>query len=223
MGDKEAAQAVADSWYFMKKGANGQPLIFYTEESMEKVTEKMTKKEIKGGSEVYVEAGKNMLCDGAVATFAEGFMGIKDQDEAMDFGVLEVPPVTTGMGSQPQPSGHHVQKKPAAAERPGAQLSPAEKRAITLAAKQQKREEDELAEKLEQKKHAESLQQEEASQNKSANAAMNSALRQVQNKKMTVNMYLEKAKQSLSAASSDASPAAYSSDYKNQFESRFNM
>ena len=63
----------------MKRGTGSQVLIHYTEESRETVKEKEVGKQIRGGGQLSVEDGKNMMITGLESSWSEGMLGVEDE------------------------------------------------------------------------------------------------------------------------------------------------
>ena len=73
-------------------------LIHYTEETREQTQEKEIQKQIRGGGQLEVEEGKNMMITGLQSNWSEGMLGI--EEESSDDELQALTQGRSGMGSQ---------------------------------------------------------------------------------------------------------------------------
>jgi hypothetical protein len=150
----------------VKRGTGSQVLIHYTEESRETVKEKEVGKQIRGGGQLSVEDGKNMMITGLESSWSEGMLGVEDESsDELDIQQLALDAAgPSGIGSQKrlkledgQASGQSpgaalgiLPAKPAKAAKPTSRkekeaLAKAEKDAAKKQAKEDKALQEELA------------------------------------------------------------------------------
>jgi len=138
IGLKEAQLAIEEEWWATKPGKGSQVLVYYTEQSDEADRTRTISKAIKGGCQVDVEQGRNMLADAATSSFSQAFTGEEEEEELLDFGAANALTDTPGSSSTGMAaSAATVLKKPAAAEKVS-KLTKAEKEAKQAAEKQQR-------------------------------------------------------------------------------------
>ena len=81
IGQQQAVAALFKfNWYLTKSGQGSEVLVYYTEESCTEWVKK-----IKGGSQLEVPEGKQIILDGMMAGFNEAMTGEDDEDsDAME-------------------------------------------------------------------------------------------------------------------------------------------
>jgi hypothetical protein len=146
----------------VKRGTGSQVLIHYTEESRETVKEKEVGKQIRGGGQLSVEDGKNMMITGLESSWSEGMLGVEDESsDELDIQQLALDAAgPSGIGSQkrlkledgqaPGAALGILPAKPAKAAKPTSRkekeaLAKAEKDAAKKQAKEDKALQEELA------------------------------------------------------------------------------
>jgi hypothetical protein len=146
----------------VKRGTGSQVLIHYTEESRETVKEKEVGKQIRGGGQLSVEDGKNMMITGLESSWSEGMLGVEDESsDELDIQQLALDAAgPSGIGSQKRlklEDGHAsgaalgiLPAKPAKAAKPTSKkeketFAKAERRAAKKAAEEHKALQEELA------------------------------------------------------------------------------
>ena len=121
IGKEETNTAIEEGWYKTKPGVGSQLLVRYTEESRTVTEQKEIEKVIRGGSQLSVEDGKQMMVGAMASTYSQGMLGI-DSPQASDD---EEPPAPVALGVRRLPAPAEHPRKPAVTASPQLALQPA--------------------------------------------------------------------------------------------------
>ena len=115
IGEKEAKIALKENWWqVQQQDGTSKMMIYYTEEGDEHEKKKLLGKVIKGGSQLSIEDGKQMMIENVGQNWSQAMLGVSEAE-------LQAPaPALGGMGVGMKPlepcSAANVKKRPSAAK-----------------------------------------------------------------------------------------------------------
>lgn len=132
IGPKECEVALAEGWWKTKDGPGSMKSVFYTEETHVHKESKNIEKQVRGGGQLAIEGGKDMMLQGLSNSWSVGMTGIEapleeeinEPDGSLALGVCRIAPETLPAKADVPPP---VKKRPASAEEKAAEAEAAKK------------------------------------------------------------------------------------------------